>query len=94
MSEMRRHSHREGSSRSPGPGVGVGPVAVKVEESSVNKPLPDAHSVDREKVKQFWWRALFGVYFFAADLSHALTSILQRRQTSQGRGVFKKLGSF
>lgn len=46
----RRLSHREGRSRSPV--QGVGPVAVKVEEGAINKPLPDGYSVDREKVKR------------------------------------------
>ena len=52
MAAERRHSHREEKSRSP---QGVGPVAVKVEEGTINKPLPDGYSVDREKVKAGFW---------------------------------------
>lgn len=95
MSE-RRQSHREGRSRSPAPAPAVGPVAVKVEESAINKPLPDAYSVDREKVKQqhaVMVRYIWNVIWFA-DLSYASAGILQCGQTPQSGRIFKKLTSF
>lgn len=61
----RRQSHKEGRSRSPAPGPApvVAPVAVKVDENAMMKPLTDIYSVDREKVKATKMRKLCGVHY-------------------------------
>lgn len=93
--EMSDRKQEEGRPRSPG----IAPVAVKVEEGAISKPLPDGFNVDREKVVInlpmvciIWNLPL--LFWCHTDLSHALASVLQYGETPQSGGVLQKLCPF
>lgn len=48
MSDAKPSKPSEGKPRSPG--AELAPVAVRVEEGAMNRPLLDGYTVDREKV--------------------------------------------
>lgn len=71
---MSERKQREGRPRSPVPGVA--PVAVKVEDSEINKPLIDTFAVDREKVRVYWRSTIESLLFVIVCMTRVVSHTL------------------